>query len=209
VSLRSGWWRDAIAPQVDETATGSAGMKFEESTIGGVWIIDLEPFVDERGWFARTHCADTFASRGLTSSFSQCSASFNYRRGTLRGLHFQAAPAEEAKLVRCVRGALFDVAVDLRPDSPTCGRWVSVELSADNGRAILIPEGCAHGFQTLTDDAELFYQISVAYRPELSRGVRWDDPVLDIPWPIEAPVVSERDRALPTLGEVLDARRSD
>lgn len=179
-------------------------MIFRETSIEGVWIIELEPIEDERGWFARAHCADTFASRGLTSSFAQCSASYNRHRGTLRGLHFQAPPAEEAKLVRCVRGALFDVTVDMRPEAPTYGQWVSVELTADNRRAVLIPEGCSHGFQTLSDDTELFYQISVPYQPELSRGVLWNDPELDIPWPIDQPILSERDRTLPTLSEYLE-----
>jgi dTDP-4-dehydrorhamnose 3,5-epimerase len=179
-------------------------MKFHETAIEGVWIIDPEPIEDERGWFARTHCSETFASRGLTPAFAQCSASYNRRRGTLRGLHFQAAPAPEAKLVRCVRGAVFDVTVDLRTGSGTRGRWVSVELTAENRRAILIPEGCAHGFQTLTDDTELFYQISVPYQPALSRGVRWDDPDLDISWPVGAPILSPRDGDLPSLREVLN-----
>lgn len=180
-------------------------MLFRQTDIEDVWIVDLEPIEDERGWFARTHCAETFASRGLTASFAQCSASYNRRRGTLRGLHFQAFPAEEAKLVRCVRGALFDVAVDLRSESRTYGQWVSVELTADNRRAVLIPEGFAHGFQTLADDTELFYQISVPYQPELSRGVAWNDPALDIPWPIDQPIMSERDRSLPTLSEAKKA----
>lgn len=184
-------------------------MKFHETDIEGVWIIDIEPIEDERGWFARIHCAETFASLGIAPNFAQCSTSYNRRRGTLRGLHFQAAPAPEAKLVRCVRGALFDVAVDLRPGSGTSGRWVSAELTADNRRAILIPEGCAHGFQTLVDDTELIYQISVPYQPGLARGVRWDDPELGIPWPIASPTMSLRDRDLPTLREVPDAGARD
>ena len=178
-------------------------MIFHETKIDGVWAIDLELIEDARGWFARTHCAETFASRGLVSSFAQCSASYNRRRGTLRGLHFQASPGEEVKLVRCVRGAIFDVAVDLRPGSPTFGQWVSVDLTAENRRALLVPEGCAHGFQTLTDDAELFYQISVPFAPELSKGVRWNDPDLAVAWPIEDPIMSERDRDLPGLSELL------
>jgi dTDP-4-dehydrorhamnose 3,5-epimerase len=178
-------------------------MIFSKTKIDGIWTIDLEPIEDDRGWFARTHCAETFASHGLVSSFSQCSASYNRRRGTLRGLHFQAAPAEEAKLVRCVRGAIFDVAVDLRPGSPTYGHWVAEELTADNRRALLIPEGCAHGFQTLADDTELFYQISVPYVPALSVGVRWDDPDLAVAWPLDDPIMSERDRDLPGLSELV------
>lgn len=181
-------------------------MKFRETEISGVWIVEPERIEDQRGWFARTHCVDEFGSRGLTTDFAQCSASFNRKRGTLRGLHFQAAPAEEVKLVRCVRGAAFDVAVDLRPASPTLGRWVSVEISADNGVAILIPEGCAHGFQALADSTEIFYQISVAYQPDLSRGVRWDDPTLNIPWPIDDLTMSDRDQGLPSLDEILSSR---
>jgi len=177
-------------------------MIFLETKIDGVWVIDLEPTADERGWFARTHCAEIFASRGLVSSFAQCSASYNHRRGTLRGLHYQTPPAEEAKLVRCVRGAIFDVVVDLRPKSPTFGQWVSEDLTAENRRALLVPEGCAHGFQTLADDTELFYQISVPYAPAFAKGVRWDDPDLAITWPIDNPIMSERDRNLPGLSEL-------
>ena len=178
-------------------------MIFNETKIAGVWTIEIEPIRDDRGWFARTHCAETFAARGLVSSFSQCSTSYNRLSGTLRGLHFQAAPAEEAKLVRCVRGALFDVAVDMRRGSPTYGQWVAAELTADNRRALLIPEGCAHGFQTLTDDTEIFYQISAPYAPELSVGVRWNDPDIAVTWPLGNPIMSDRDRKLPTLTELL------
>ncbi len=174
-------------------------MKFNATALDGVWIIEPDRHEDERGWFARTHCAESFRARGLTSEFSQCSTSFNRQRGTLRGLHYQAAGAAEAKLIRCARGAVFDVAVDLRPGSATLGRWISVTLSAGNGAAIHIPKGCAHGFQTLEPDTELFYQISVPYQPALARGVRWDDPALAIAWPLERPILSERDRALPTL----------
>lgn len=180
-------------------------MKFNATEINGVWIIEPDRQEDERGWFARTHCAEEFAARGLTADFAQCSTSFNRRRGTLRGLHYQAAGAAEAKLIRCVRGALFDVAVDLRAGSPTRGRWVAATLSAENGTQIHIPEGCAHGFQTLCDDTELFYQISVPYHPRRARGVRWDDPELAIPWPQERPILSDRDRALPSLAEALAA----
>lgn len=180
-------------------------MRFGATEIDGVWIIEPDRQADERGWFARTHCAEEFAARGLTSEFAQCNASFNRRRGTLRGLHYQVAPAAEAKLIRCVRGALFDVAVDLRPGSATLGRWVAATLSADSGTAIHIPEGCAHGFQTLSDDTELFYQISTPYRPGLTRGVRWNDPELAIAWPLDRPVLSDRDRALPSLAEALGA----
>lgn len=175
-------------------------MKFTPTKLAGVWLVDLERREDERGWFARTWCAEEFAARGLPTAFSQCSASFNQRRGTLRGMHYQIAPHEEAKLVRCVRGALFDVALDLRPASATFKQWVGAELTAENGRALFIPEGCAHGFQTLVDDTEVFYQIAGAYHPASGRGVRWDDPAFGIEWPCEAELIcSERDASYPYL----------
>jgi dTDP-4-dehydrorhamnose 3,5-epimerase len=139
----------------------------------------------------------------LASAFVQSSVSFNSRRGTLRGLHYQAAPHGEAKLVRCTRGALFDVAVDLRDGSPTRGKWYGVELSAMNGRTLYIPAGCGHGFQTLADDTEVLYHMSTEYRADAARGIRWDDPTLDIAWPIAEPILSERDRALPAFAALM------
>ena len=159
-------------------------------------VIDIEPARDERGYFARTFSREEFARHGLPGDFVQASLSFNRRRGTLRGLHYQAEPAAEGKLIRCTRGAIFDVMLDLRRESPTWCRWFAVELSADNGRAVYVPPGFAHGFQTLTDDAELFYQMTAAYRPELSRGVRWNDPAFGITWPLADPIVSARDAGL-------------
>lgn len=158
-------------------------MKFTPTKLAGVWLVDMERREDERGWFARTWCAEEFAAHGLPTGFSQCSTSFNRRRGTLRGMHYQIAPHAEAKLVRCVRGAMFDVALDLRPESATFKQWVAAELTAENGRGLFIPEGCAHGFQTLADDTEVFYQIAGAYHPVSGRGVRWDDPAFGIRWP--------------------------
>jgi dTDP-4-dehydrorhamnose 3,5-epimerase len=172
-------------------------MRFRETTLPGVWLLEPEPQADERGYFARAWCARELAERGLTDAFVQSSVSFNSRRGTLRGLHYQAAPHGEAKLVRCTRGALFDVAIDLRDGSPTRGRWYGTELSAMNGRTLYIPAGCAHGFQTLADDTEALYHMSTEYRADAARGVRWDDPTLNIAWPIAEPILSERDRALP------------
>lgn len=177
-------------------------MIFHRTDIEGVWIIEPERAEDGRGWFARTFCAEEFAARGLVTAFAQCSVSFNARRGTLRGLHWQAPPVAEAKLIRCTRGRVFDVAVDLRPHSATFGRWTAAEIGAVDGRMIYIPEGCAHGFQTIEDASEIFYQISVPYRPTLARGIRWDDPEIGIPWPIAAPVLSARDRALPCLNDL-------
>ena len=161
-------------------------MKFTPTKIAGVWIVDMERHEDDRGWFARTWCSEEFRKHGLKPNLSQCSASFNRLRGTLRGMHWQAAPHEEAKLVRCVRGAMFDVALDVRPDSATFKQWVSAELTPENGRALYVPEGCAHGFQTLADDTEVFYQIAGEYHPASGRGARWDDPALGIAWPLAA-----------------------
>lgn len=174
-------------------------MHFEEAPIAGAWIVDAEPSSDARGLFARTYDAELFAERGLSPAFAQCSTSFNHRAGTLRGLHYQADPHGECKLVRCTAGAAFDVLVDLRPDSPTHRVWHSVELSQDNRRAVYVPPGVAHGFQTLTDGCELLYMIDVPYVPEAARGVRWDDQAFAIEWP-DPPggrVISERDRGFP------------
>lgn len=173
-------------------------MRFVETALPGVVVVELEERVDERGSFARTWCRDEMSAAGLASELAQCSISRNPRAGTLRGLHFQRHPREEAKLVRCTRGAIFDVAVDLRPRSPMRGNWVGVELDPVGGRALYIPEGCAHGFQTLVDETDVAYMISVPYVPEAAAGVRWDDPTLAIAWPdaIER-TISDRDRALP------------
>jgi dTDP-4-dehydrorhamnose 3,5-epimerase len=173
-------------------------MRFVATPIAGVHVVELEEHVDERGSFARTWCRDEMAAAGLAVELAQCSLSRNRRAGTLRGLHFQRAPHEEAKLIRCTRGGIFDVAVDLRPGSPTRGRWFGVELDPLEGRALYVPEGCAHGFQTLVDDSDVAYMISVTYAPNASAGIRWDDPTLAIAWPVAAErTISERDRALP------------
>jgi dTDP-4-dehydrorhamnose 3,5-epimerase len=177
-------------------------MIFRETKLAGVFVIDAEPIADERGAFARTFCAHEFAAHGLDAAIAQCSASFNTKKGTLRGLHYQAAPHSEAKLVRVTAGAIYDVAVDLRAGSPTYGQWVSAELTAENRRMLYIPKGCAHGFQTLTDASEVFYQIAEFYEPASARGLRWDDGDLAIAWPDKiAPILSERDRAFPSLRE--------
>lgn len=174
-------------------------MRFAEAALAGVWVIDVEPAADERGLFARTFDAEAFAERGLAHDFVQCSTSFNARVATLRGLHHQVGEHAESKLVRCTAGAAYDVVADLRPDSPTYGRWVAFELSADNRRAVYVPPGVAHGFQTLADGAELLYMIDRTYVPAAARGVRWDDPAFAIEWP-DPPgerTISERDRAFP------------
>jgi dTDP-4-dehydrorhamnose 3,5-epimerase len=173
-------------------------MRFTPLDIPGAYLIDVEPHRDDRGFFARTWCAREFAEHGLTARLAQCSVSFNEHAGTLRGLHYQAAPHEEAKLVRCTHGAIFDVLVDLRPASPSFKAWVGAELSAGNRRMMYVPEGVAHGFQTLERASEVLYLISEFYAPESARGVRWDDQAFNIAWPAaERRIVSDRDLAYP------------
>ena len=174
-------------------------MLVTELVLGGAFLVEPERVEDERGFFARTFCVEEFTARGLNPTVMQCSVSYNRRRGTLRGLHYQAAPDAEDKLIRCTAGAVFDVLVDVRPGSPTFKRWIAVELTAENRRMVYAPAGLAHGFQTLTDDTEVFYQISAAYVPEAARGLRWDDPELAIAWPATADrIISARDHGLPT-----------
>jgi dTDP-4-dehydrorhamnose 3,5-epimerase len=170
-------------------------MRFTETAIPGVVVVDPEPRGDERGSFARLHCPDEFAAAGRHFTPAQTSLSRNPQAGTLRGLHYQSAPHAEVKLVRCVRGRIFDVAVDLRPDSPAHRRWTAAELSAENGRALLIPEGVAHGFLTLEPDSDVLYQIAPAYRPGHEAGVRWDDPAFGVAWPSRPSLISPRDAA--------------
>jgi len=172
-------------------------MRFLPTSVADAWIIEPERMADDRGFFARTYCREQFEARGLNASIAQCSVSFNRRRGTLRGMHLQAPPHQEAKLVRATRGIVFDVALDLRPDSSSFLRWHAVELSAEKRNALYIPEGVAHGFLTLTDSTELLYQISVPYAAQSGLGYRYDDPAFGIRWPFAPSVVSERDRAFP------------
>jgi dTDP-4-dehydrorhamnose 3,5-epimerase len=173
-------------------------MVFTETKLKGAFIIDLERHEDERGFFARTFCVDEFQRRGLNARLVQCSVSFNDRRGTLRGMHWQEPPHPECKLVRVTRGAIHDVIIDLRRGSPTFKQHAAVELTAENRRQIFVPEGMAHGFQTLIDGTEVFYQMSAAHSSELSRGVRWDDPAFGIQWPDALPrIINERDATYP------------
>jgi dTDP-4-dehydrorhamnose 3,5-epimerase len=172
-------------------------MIFTETAFKGAFIIEPERRYDERGFFARTWCQREFAAKGLPSAWVQCNISFSRQRGTLRGMHYQASPYEEAKLVRCTTGAIYDVIIDLRYESPTFRQWLALELTADNRRMLFIPQGFAHGFQTLADDTEVFYQMSQFYAPEYARGVRWDDPAFGISWPAEKRIISERDRSFP------------
>jgi dTDP-4-dehydrorhamnose 3,5-epimerase len=176
-------------------------MRFIETDLPGAWVIELEERADSRGFFARTFCAREFAEHGLTTRISQSNLSFNHRQGTLRGLHYQAEPAPEAKLVRCVAGAIVDVIVDMRPGSATYLRHVAVELSAANRRALYIPELFATGYQTLADDTEVSYQVSEFYTPEAARGLRHDDPAIGIRWPLPVTEISPKDAAWPLIGE--------
>jgi dTDP-4-dehydrorhamnose 3,5-epimerase len=177
-------------------------MKFIRGELDGVWIIELEKHSDERGYFARTWCVDEFEKHGLNPRVVQCNTSFNQKRGTLRGMHFQDAPHWEAKLIRCTRGAIYDVALDLRRSSSTFKRWTAVELKATGNQMLYIPEGFAHGFQSLEDESEISYQMSEYFHPESSRGIRWDDPEVAIRWPIANPIISQRDRELPLLRNI-------
>ncbi len=178
-------------------------MRFHPTAIPGIVTIELEPREDERGYFARTYCRSEFEKHGIRFVPVQTSVSFNRVSGTVRGLHYQAAPRPEAKVVTCLRGRIFDVAADLRSGSSTYGRWVGLELTEDNRRALYVPEGVAHGFQTLDDGCLVSYMISEPFQPELARGVRWDDPDLGVEWPIRNPsAISERDRLFPLLREI-------
>jgi dTDP-4-dehydrorhamnose 3,5-epimerase len=175
-------------------------VKFQESPLAGAYTIEMDRLEDERGFFARSYCAEEFAARGMPAAMPQSSVSFNTLRGTLRGLHYQAEPHAENKLVRCTAGSIYDVIVDLRPGSSTARRWFGVELSAENHRSLFVPQGLAHGFVTLEDDTEVLYMISVPYAPGFERGIRWNDPAIGIAWPIAPSVVSARDAAYPLLG---------
>jgi dTDP-4-dehydrorhamnose 3,5-epimerase len=175
-------------------------MTFLETSLNGVLILGLEPKPDERGFFARMWSEEELASHGLDARITQASLSYNRCRGTLRGLHYRVAPHAESKIVRCIRGAIYDVVVDLRSESASCYQWFGVELTSDNRKSIYIPEGCAHGFQTLEDHTEVLYLMSQRYVPEAERGLRWDDRAIGITWPpVEVRIMSERDRNWPLL----------
>ena len=170
-------------------------MRFEETPLAGAFVIELEPHADDRGFFARAYCAREFEEHGLAPRVVQANLSYNRSKGTLRGMHYQAPPAGEAKLVRCIRGAIHDVIVDLRPDSPTYLQHIGVDLTAENRRALFVPATFAHGFQTLEDEVEVFYQVSEFYTPGAEQGLRHDDPALGISWPLEVSEISDKDRS--------------
>lgn len=171
-------------------------MLFKETKLGGAFIIELEPIEDERGFFARSFCAKEFEQHGLNSRIVQCNVSYNRKKGTLRGMHYQVSPYEEAKLVSCMSGAIYDVIIDLRPDSPNYCKWIAVELSANDYKMFYIPENFAHGFQTLKDNTTVFYQMTEFYHPKSAKGIRWNDSAFQIKWPIikEDIIISEKDR---------------
>lgn len=175
-------------------------MKFHSTELAGAYIIEIEEIKDERGFFARSWCQREFEKHGLLNTLAQCSISSNVERGTLRGMHYQASPHEEVKVVRCTCGAIYDVIVDLRPQSKTFAKWIAIELSAENHRMIYVPPGVAHGFQSLVDNTEVFYQVSEFYSPTCARSVRWDDPYFGIKWPnVEKRIISARDRNIPNF----------
>jgi dTDP-4-dehydrorhamnose 3,5-epimerase len=174
-------------------------MQFTASRIPGAWVIDISPIRDERGFFAMTWLPDELRERGMNPALAQCNLAFNHTRGTLRGMHFQKAPHAQAKIVRATRGALLDVIVDLREDSPTFKQWDAVELTADNRRMLYMPEGIAHGYLTLTDDVEAYYHASTPWAPQAESGVRWNDPAFGITWPFEPVVISEKDANWPLV----------
>jgi len=174
-------------------------MHFKETTIKDVWVIDPTPHEDDRGRFMRAWCSQEFSQHGIEFKPVQANMGFSIRKGTVRGMHFQEAPALEAKLVRCTRGSIFDVVLDLRRESPSYGKWYGAELSAENGRMLYIPEHCAHGYQTMEEDTEIYYMTSAFYTPSSVRGVRFDDPEFGIQWPLVATVVSEQDLKWPLV----------
>jgi dTDP-4-dehydrorhamnose 3,5-epimerase len=184
-------------------------MRLTETPLAGAFIVELEAHADERGFFARSYCRDEFLAHGVAARFDQCSISYNALRGTLRGLHWQADPHGEEKLVRCTAGAIFDVIVDLRPGSPTHRRWFGLELDAENRKALYIPKDFAHGFLSLRDASEVFYMISAVYEPAAARGLRWNDPMLGITWPLAPAVISARDAGFAFLDAAPAAPAAD
>jgi len=174
-------------------------MNFSETSLKGVFLVTLKKIEDDRGYFARGWCRNELADHGIGADFIQLNTAFSHRKGTIRGMHYQEAPHQEAKFVRCTRGAIFDVALDLRPESPTYGQWFGQELSAENGAMLYLPEGCAHGYQTLAPDTEMYYLTNALYAPAAAKGVRYDDPAFGIAWPLPVSIVSDADRKWPSF----------
>lgn len=172
-------------------------MEFTETEIKGAFVVRLKKIEDHRGYFARGWCQDEFAKHGLNPNVLQLNTGYSHRKGTLRGMHYQSAPHAEAKFIRCTRGAIYDVIIDLRPDSPTHGKWFGAELTADNGTMLYAPEGLAHGYQTLTDGAEMYYMTTAVFASGAAKGVRYNDPAFDIQWPLPVSVISEPDQKWP------------
>ncbi|WP_076667762.1 dTDP-4-dehydrorhamnose 3,5-epimerase [Pontibacter indicus] len=179
-------------------------MIFTETKLKGAYIIDIKKLEDERGFFGRAYCQKEFEEHGLNTNLVQANVSYNYKKGTLRGMHMQLAPHAETKLVRCTRGAIFDVIIDLRPDSETYKQWIGVELTADNYRMLYVPEGFAHGYMTLEDNSDVMYQVTAFYAAGAERGHRWNDPAFNIQWPMEPVVISEKDQQHPLLETVME-----
>lgn len=177
-------------------------MKFKELPLKGAFVIEPEMLKDERGFFARTFCTEEFAAHGISPDVIQCNVSFNKLKGTLRGMHYQLEPHGEAKLVRCTKGAIYDVIIDLRPDSETYMSWISEELNENNYKMLFIPRGFAHGFQSLHDDTEVFYQMSNIFVPQAARGIKWNDPAFNIKWPLAPTVISQKDKSYPEFNMV-------
>lgn len=192
-----------VGREVCRTDSGgeNSDVIFQETTLKGAFVIEMDCLQDERGFFARSYCAKEFAANGLDARLVQCNVSYNRLRGTLRGMHYQAAPAAETRVVRCTRGAIYDVIVDLRPEAPTYKKFLSVVLTADNRRMLYIPQRFAHGFLTLADDTEIFYQMSEFYSPGCAQGFRWDDPSFRISWPEKIQIISEKDRSYPNYSD--------
>ena len=184
-----------------DTSIKNTNVKFQNLKIQGAFIINLDLLVDERGFFSRTFCKKEFQSHGLNPNLVQCNITFNKNKGTLRGMHYQSKPLEEAKLVRVISGAIYDVLLDVRPDSPTFKNWMSVDLTASDRKLLYGPEGVAHGYQTLVKNTEVFYQMSEFYRPSYTAGIRWDDPTFNIKWPLSDKIISDKDRDYSSFGE--------
>jgi len=185
-----------VGGQVRDTnpsCSGGVQLKFKKLRIAGAVLIDIEPLEDERGFFARTYCRNEMLKAGIDFTMVQSSISYNKHKGTLRGMHYQASPYEESKIVSCLRGAIYDVVIDLRPDSTTHRDWISLELDASHYQSVVVPKGCAHGFQTLLDDTVVHYQMDQYYHPEAARGIRWNDPLFRVAWPEANPILSLKD----------------